>query len=168
MKAFLDTLSHGYRLFRAEVASLSFAVVAWMWAMRIAFGSNLIFLPRWNAFATLLAMVVTGISGFIVRGLYPEMPAIQIGALSHIVLWPAVLLLLLFRISIQRKPGSSTYFEKAFAGWQMAVVIILTISFALMRVQYIVGQRRADRQGCCKNLGALQEQVDVAARSGAP
>lgn len=123
------TLVHGATLFRAETAHLPAAVQAWMWTMRIVLGASLVFLPRRGAMATLAVMVVTGVSRFYVKGLYPQLAAAQIGAMSHIVLWLPLAIFLLFTLR-ERRPVRPTPRDRAYRYWRIAVLALIAVSLA--------------------------------------
>ena len=130
----ITTLQHGFELFRAETAQLPLAVQAWMWVMRIVLGASIVFLPRRAAVITFAVMLVTAVSRFYAKGLWPDMPAAHIGATSHLVLWTPLVIYLLFSMRKWRKFGGSTFerpkFEQAFGIWRACAIAVILISLA--------------------------------------
>ena len=127
MEEFFATLLRGVTLFQAEIAQLSPAVLAWMWAMRIAFGASIVFLPRAGAVATLGTMIATAVLRFYVKGSYPDMLAPQIGALTHVVLWIPLIVFLLYSIRYQPATAGSRL-DRAYTIWRVVAVGMLAVS----------------------------------------
>ena len=123
------TLLHGASLFRAETAHLPLAVLIWMWVMRIALGASIVFLPRPGALATLGVMITTAISRFYIKGLYPDIPAAHIGAVSHIVLWAPLAGFLLYTLRGRQSPVRSKR-ERAYRIWRAVAIAVMAVSLA--------------------------------------
>ena len=134
------TLLHGASLFRAETAHLPLAVLIWMWAMRISLGASIVFLPRPGALATLGVMLTTGLSRFYIKGLYPDIPAAHIGAISHIVLWAPLAGFLIYTMSGKQIPTRSN-FERAYRIWRAVAIAVIAVSlvFDVREVAAILG-----------------------------
>ena len=124
---FVSTLLRGFSLFQAENALLPPLVLAWMWVMRIVFGASIIFLPRPGALTTLVAMLLTALSRFYIKGSYPDMPASHIGALTHVVLWIPLVAFLVYSMRRWKTFGGSRL-EQAYAIWLPAAIGVLTVS----------------------------------------
>ncbi len=121
------TLLRGFTLFRGETGQLPLAVLAWMWAMRVVFLASIVFLPRAGAVATLATMLATAVLRFYVKGLYPDLPAPFIGALTHIVLWSPLVVFLLYSMRGRRAPGISSL-ERAYPDWLAVVIAMMAVS----------------------------------------
>ncbi len=130
----ITTLQHGFTLFQAETAQLPLAVQAWMWVMRIVLGASIVFVPRRAAAITFGVMLVTAVSRFYAKGLFPDVPAAHIGAMSHILLWTPLVVYLLFSMRKWRKFAGSQFgeslFERAFGIWRACAIAVIVISLA--------------------------------------
>ena len=127
IEEFVATIQRGFALFQADAAQLPPLVLAWMWAMRITLGASIVFLRRPGAIATLAVMLATAVSRFYIKGLYPEMPASNIGALTHVVLWIPLAAYLLYSWRNRRPYGNATL-ERAYAIWLPVALAVLAIS----------------------------------------
>ena len=130
-------LMHGFSLFRAETARLPAAVQAWMWVMRIILGASIVFVPRRGAVATFAVMLVTAVSRFYVKGLYPDVLAAQIGASVHVVLWLPLAIFLLWTMRVERRPDG-TLLDRGYGFWRIAAVAVMAISL-VFDVREVIG-----------------------------
>lgn len=121
------TLLHGFELFRAETAQLPLAVLAWMWAMRIVLGASIVFLRHRGALVTFGTMLATAVGRFYIKGIFPEIPAPQIGASVHVVLWLPLLAFLLYSMRAPR-PQEPSRFDRAYATWRGVAAVVLAVS----------------------------------------
>ena len=123
----IAVLTHGFSLFRTETAQLPAAVLAWMWVMRIALGASIVFLPRPGAIAAFAVMLTTAVSRFIIKGIYPDMPAAHIGASVHVVLWLPLTIFLLWTMHAHQTAGG-TPMDRAYGFWRIAAVAVMAVS----------------------------------------
>lgn len=91
----VDLISSGAALYRQEVAQLTPPVLVWMWVMRLVFFGGLLLFPKREAVAVVGTMLATALLIFAIKGLFVAVPAAQIGAALHLVLWTPLLIFLL-------------------------------------------------------------------------
>jgi len=130
MEEFVATLVHGFTLFQGEIAHLPPTVLAWMWVMRIVFAASIVFLPRPGAIVTLGTMIATALVRFYIKGSHPEMPAPEIGAIAHIVLWIPLAIFLLYSIRVHHTTVGGLI-DRAYPYWRILVVGVLITSLVL-------------------------------------
>lgn len=125
----MEHIADIYAALKADASGLSLGVQIWMKsiALSMLLGLVVAFVDR-RALWIVLAMGLTILSLFVVKGLWPDIPRGQIGTWAHLVFWP-IGLVGLWRGG--RRDAVRGWGERIARGWAYWVSGLMTISLVL-------------------------------------
>lgn len=136
-----DVIINGRDLYAADVAELPSHVRIWMNVMRISFFSGIIFcLHRPAARWIVLTMVLTAVSLFAGKGIWPNVDLHIFGGVVHLLLWPFAMVLAWRARTVSSWENEPKIAAKAFQLWLYWAGLLILISLILDVIALAVSQ----------------------------
>ena len=125
----MDQIAETISALQAEADAYSSSVRLWMNIMMIAFASSIIFVPfRRGARWILFAMLINILGLILIKSIFPEMSRTEIGAIIHLLFWPAALFLA-WKASLPSPTQTGrSFFQSMYLTWLGVVSLVITVS----------------------------------------